>query len=121
MTTLHVKKSIDRSPLRRGFPIVFVVLGLFALSPVALAVSPPPDGGYPNQNTAEGDQALLSLTTGVGNTADGFSALFRNTTGFWNTAIGSSALRKNTTGPYNTAVGVQALYSNTIGYWNTAI
>ena len=27
--------------------------------------SPPPDGGYPGQNTAEGEQALLSLTTGV--------------------------------------------------------
>jgi hypothetical protein len=29
------------------------------------AVVPPPDGGYPNFNTAEGQNALFSLTTGA--------------------------------------------------------
>ena len=76
MTTLHLKKSINCSPLRRGFPAVFLMLGLFALSPTARAVDPPPDGGYPNENTAEGDGALQSLTTGPGNTAIGFEAPF---------------------------------------------
>jgi len=44
------------------------------------AVSPPPDGGYPNSCTAEGDLALFALTTGGFNTAIGNSALNHNTT-----------------------------------------
>jgi hypothetical protein len=32
------------------------------------AVLPPPDGGYPQFNTAEGQNALFSLTTGCGGT-----------------------------------------------------
>src|SRR5204863_438364 len=51
------------------------------LSPQARAVDPPPDGGYPNQNTAEGEDAPFSLTTGADNTAMGFDALDSNTTG----------------------------------------
>jgi hypothetical protein len=51
------------------------------LPPVAQAVNAPPDGGYPGQNTAEGDDALFSLTTGTGNTAIGFQALFGTLTG----------------------------------------
>jgi trimeric autotransporter adhesin len=93
---------------------------VFALSPVARAVNPPPDGGYPNQNTAEGDNALFSLTTGTDNTATGFQALFNNTTGGLNTATGSGALQSNTTGNWNTAAGVQALFRNTTGIENTA-
>ena len=38
-------------------------IACFALSPTAQAVTPAPDGGYPNENTAEGDDALFSLTT----------------------------------------------------------
>jgi hypothetical protein len=47
----------------------------------ARAVTPPPDGGYPNQNTAEGKDALFSLATGGDNTAMGFDALDSKTTG----------------------------------------
>src|SRR5947207_11372399 len=118
---------ISRSPLRRSFSVVLIALAFtFALSPVARAVDPPPDGGYPNQNTAEGDGALASLTTGAGNTAVGFQALFSDTSGgsggnqAGNTAIGYDALFSNTTGSYNTANGYQALYSNTTGIVNTA-
>jgi hypothetical protein len=64
-----------------------------------------PDGGYPNDNTAEGDSALFSLTNGSENTATGFAALGLNTTGNGNTAVGLSALFLNTTGNYNTALG----------------
>ena len=77
--TLPTPNLISRSSLRRGFPAVLLALGLgwLALSPTARAVDPPPDGGYPNGNTAEGDQALNSLMDGyVGNTAIGYQALF---------------------------------------------
>src|SRR5437899_12725061 len=97
-STLDVPNLISRLPLQRGFPVVLLALavGLFALSPAALAVDPPPDGGYPNQNTAEGDGALFSLTTGSGNTAIGFHALSSNTEGDGNTATGAAALPHNT-------------------------
>ena len=45
--------------------VILFVLVILALSLVAQAVSPPPDGGYPGGNTAQGQSALLSLTTGV--------------------------------------------------------
>lgn len=47
------------------------MLACFALSPTARAVDPPPDGGYPGDNTAEGTDALFSLTGGTENTALG--------------------------------------------------
>ena len=84
------------------------------------AVSPPPDGGYPGCNTAEGQNALLSLTSGTYNTAVGFSSLKSNTIGNLNTAIGINALSLNTIGINNTANGGNALYSNTTGDQNTA-
>src|SRR5437867_4409490 len=95
MTTLHLRKSSSRSPLRSGFLLIPLVLALawFALPPAARAVDPPPDGGYPNGNTAEGDFALFSLNTsrGADNTAIGFDALYSDTTGYNNTANGVGA------------------------------
>jgi hypothetical protein len=120
MTTLHLIESIGRSLLRRGYLLIAVALVCFGLLPIMQAVSPAPDGGYPNANTAEGDNALFSLTTGTANTAVGFQALVSNTTGFDNTAIGYTALDRNTTGIQNTANGASALFSNTTGSANTA-
>jgi hypothetical protein len=85
----------------------------------AQAVIPPPDGGYPGGNTAEGQAALLSLTTGGFNTAVGFSSLRSDTTGSFNTAIGAGTLFANTA-ENNTATGAGALLSNTEGFGNTA-
>jgi N-acetylneuraminic acid mutarotase len=44
--------------------LIALTLGCFGLSPQARAVDPPPDGGYPNFNTAEGEDALYSNITG---------------------------------------------------------
>ena len=41
------------------------VLACFELLPKAEAVVPAPDGGYPGGNTAEGQDALFSLTSGT--------------------------------------------------------
>jgi hypothetical protein len=154
MTTLSIRNSINRSPSRRGLPrkqqfshirgisiirglfLIAFALACFALAPAAQAVDPPPDGGYPNNNTAEGEDALFSLTTGSSNTAAGDIALYSNTTGSSNTATGASALANNngdnntangaltlvdnTTGNNNTANGVLALYNNDAGNNNTA-
>jgi hypothetical protein len=112
--------SMNQSPLRYGLFLIALVIAWFAVSPATQAVLPPPDGGYPNNNTAEGTDALFSLTTGADNTAAGFDALYSNTTGDSNTAIGSQALVSNSTGIRNTATGFAALNSNTTGERNTA-
>ncbi len=90
-----------------------------ALVPTAQAVTPSPDGGYPGGNTAEGQQALLRLTSGTYNTALGFFSLSSNTGGDFNTAIGAGTLLFNTSFE-NTATGGAALLNTTIGDANTA-
>jgi hypothetical protein len=97
-----------------------LVLAGFAISPPAQGVSPAPDGGYPGDNTAEGTNALFSLTTGEGNTANGHNALFSNSTGDNNTANGSHTLVTNTAGNDNTASGHDALFHNSTGNQNMA-
>ena len=101
--------------------IVIVCLGLL---PKSQAVVPAPDGGYPGGNTAEGQTALLSLTTGEFNTAVGFFSLGSNTAGSFNTGVGAGTLLSNTGdqtfGEENTATGAGALLSNTTGFQNTA-
>jgi len=99
-------------------PIAIAVLFFWLLSKTQ-AVSPPPDGGYPGGNTAEGQNALFSLTTGGFNTAVGFFSLRSITAGSFNTAIGAGALDLNT-GNENTATGAAALLLNTTGTQNTA-
>lgn len=112
------------------------VLVCFAMSGNADAITPPPDGGYPGGNTAEGHNALQSLTTGGYNTAVGFSSLGSNSTNSYNTAVGAGSLLANTAdentaigagallvngGSENTANGAFALFNNTTGNINTAI
>jgi Chaperone of endosialidase len=95
------------------------LLATFACMSIAHAVVPAPDGGYPGQNTAEGQSALLHLTGGAYNTAVGWASLGFNVTGNFNTAIGAGALLANTA-DNNTAAGAGALLSNTTGNRNTA-
>jgi len=120
----------------RSFLTLLVVLCLSAAEPKAEAVIPPPDGGYPGFNTAEGTKALFSLTAGSANTAVGWFSLSSNAGGSFNTAtgagsllfntadantaFGAAALLFNTAGTNSTAVGAAALLHNTIGEENTA-
>jgi hypothetical protein len=117
---------------------VLLALGFAALCPTpkAFAVVPAPDGGYAGGNTAEGQSALLSRTTGLYNTAVGIYSVLSLTDGSFctgvgagtllantadeNTATGAGALLSNTTGIANTANGAFALFSNTGGSFNTA-
>jgi hypothetical protein len=103
-------------------PIFLTTLALFycGIVSVAQAVVPPPDGGYPNFTTAEGQNALFNLTTGVANTANGWFSLFSNTGGSYNTGVGAGTLALNTA-DNNTAVGAAALLLNTTGVSNTGI
>jgi Chaperone of endosialidase len=116
--------------------IVTVAFICLTLLPNAQALTPPPDGGYPGGNTAEGQNALSGLTTGTYNTAIGFFSLSTNAEGTFNTATGAGtlltntadnntatgagALLNNTTGDSNTANGTFALFDNTVGGGNTA-
>jgi trimeric autotransporter adhesin len=128
MTTLHLRKSSERSPLRlglprvqpiwiiRGFLLIPLALNLFAVPPTARAE----DGGLPNDSTAEGINALVNQNnSGFGNTAMGWNALGALTGASFNTATGYKALLNNN-GDNNTADGSQALANNTNGFWNTA-
>jgi len=114
--------------LKKTAPLLLIALTLHCttLLPQAQAVVPPPDGGYPGLNTAEGQNALFSLTTGIANSAFGWYSLFSNTDGSFNTALGAGTLlfnvgnQTNFEGTQNTAVGAAALLSNTSGAFNTA-
>ena len=106
-------------------PLITLTFAWFGPLPLARALAPPPDGGYPGANTAEGTGALSSLSpqgrgSGANNTALGYHTLFSDTTGSFNTATGSVALANNN-GDNNTATGYQALVHNTTGSDNTAI
>src|SRR5438105_9181979 len=109
----------ERKHMKTKTHILYPTFALFAFVCFAFiqnaqAVSPPPDGGYPGGNTAEGQSTLFSLTTGGYNTAVGFFSLRSDTVGAFNTAIGAGTLLANTANE-NTATGAGALLSNTVG------
>ena len=109
---------IDLSPCRRGLLLIAFAGALFTLSPQARATCQ--DACLTNDNTVQGNDALISLTTGFNNTAIGSDALTANTGGVQNTATGEGALANNTTGSNNTATGGGALVFNATGDNNTA-
>lgn len=114
--------------------VTTLTLVCFGFLPRLQAVTPPltPDPGpKPVTNTADGQNALLSITTGIHNTAIGFDSLLLTSTGNFNTAVGSASLLSNVAGALdtpdgvppgseNTATGAGALLSNTVGADNTA-
>jgi hypothetical protein len=129
--------SATAGPFAAAGLLIPLLIACFAISPMAKAVVPAPDGGYPGQNTAEGESALLHLAGGTYNTALGWASLGFNVTGNYNTGVGAAtllnntadnntatgagALLSNTVGESNTANGAFALFSNTIGFGNTAV
>ena len=134
----YIMKSIIQ--LKTATPSLLITLALACvglLPPNAFGLVPPPDGGYPGGNTAEGQNALLSRTTGGFNTAIGWLSLRGLTTGSFNTGVGAGtlavnnadqntatgagALLLNSSGTGNTANGAFALLNNTTGQGNTAI
>jgi hypothetical protein len=121
MKTIDALRNSGNRPSRRRGSIL-IPIGLVALLTIltkAQAVSPAPDGGYAGGNTVEGQNALLSLTTGTYNTAVGLFSLESLTTGKFCTGVGAGTLLANTADG-NTATGAGALLSNTIGIRNTA-
>src|SRR6478735_6564026 len=127
----------------KNLALILIPLLTYFSASGAQAVMPPPDGGYAGFNTAEGQNALFGLTTGVANIGVGWYSLWSNTDGSYNTAVGAgtllfnigdqtafegvdntavgaAALLFNTTGTDNTATGVAALLNNTGGSNNTA-
>jgi len=107
--------------MKTSVPPVLISFSLvcFALIQNTQALNLPPDGGYPDGNTAEGQAALFSLTTGVANTAVGWLSLNTLDSGKFNTAIGAGTLIGNTAN-HNTATGAGALFNTFIGGNNTA-
>ena len=71
------------------------------------------------QNTAVGNQAMLSSQTADYNSVFGRQALQNNVSGHQNTAVGNYALNE-TTSSFNTAVGAAAMYRCT-GQDNSAL
>jgi len=87
------------------FTKILFALSLFALCQQVQSAQDTPDPGpKPVSNTADGQNALLSIATGIHNTAIGFDSLLSNTDANFNTAVGSATLLLNN-GPENTASG----------------
>jgi hypothetical protein len=119
-TIASITKPTSHSRVVQRCGIIALLLVCFELLPMnAFGVVPAPDGGYPGGNTAEGQAALLNLTSGTFNTAVGLFSLRNNTEGKFNTAVGAGTLLTDTA-DNNTATGAGALLSNTIGGDNTA-
>src|SRR5213080_2570480 len=120
------------------FGTVLSALVCFGLcQQVQSATDTPDPGSVPTSNTADGQGALGSLTTGLYNSAFGFLSVLSLSDGNFdtgvgagallvdnggqNTAVGAGALFSNTTAGNNTAVGTFAMFTNSTGVSNTAV
>lgn len=112
--------KINMKKQTNTFTAILLVVGCLAFLPQMQALTPPPDGCYPNFTTAEGCNALQNLTTGAANTGVGWYSLFGTSTGNFNTGVGAGTLTLNNSDS-NTAVGAAALLLNTAGLENSAL
>jgi hypothetical protein len=144
----NLRSLTNHTPSRRDSLLIPLLIGCFAFlprtqaAPETMTTTPDatvnrhaqvlrmpaaPEMALAGFNTADGDHALFSITTGVANTAVGWYSLFANTDGSFNTGVGAGTLLLNigdqTTGEglKNTAVGAVALLFNTTGSENTAL
>src|SRR6266508_5237784 len=103
------------------FTTVLSALVCFGLCQQLQSATDTPDpGAKPLSNTADGVNALLSITTGLYNSAFGFDSLLSTSDTSFNTGVGAGTLRLNTSSS-NSAVGAGALVSNTTAGSNTAV
>ena len=110
-------------PFRRGFLLIPLILVCFAFSPNTQAAPRPeiprpetPDPGAVGGalNTADGDNALASVSSGTANSAFGWFSLVSDISGSFNTGCGAGTLVLNNADS-NTAVGAAALLFNLAG------
>ena len=73
---------------------ILSALACFAFLPETQAVEPatPDPGSVPISNTADGQLALASITTGIYNSAFGFYAALSNADANFNTGVGAVTL-----------------------------
>jgi hypothetical protein len=120
-------KTMKENEIMKSRKIIFATvvsaLVCFGLLPGANAVEPAapvPNPALAGGNTADGQNALLSLTTGTFNSAFGFDAVVLLSDASFDTGIGAGALLLDTAGT-NTAVGAGALLTNSTGSDNDAV
>src|SRR5262245_11308654 len=92
-----LEASMSRSALTTVIAAFVLIVNLTPSwgQPVCVAPGCNPTTSDVNNNTAGGNQAAHSVTTGSDNTAFGQSALSKTDTGSFNTAIGYKALSSN--------------------------
>jgi hypothetical protein len=120
-TTTRSTNSVQCWLRRSLLLFLSFVIGSLTVPPNLQAVSPPlaPDTALPGGNTADGQNALAGITTGIYNSAFGIFSLLSATTANFNTGVGAGTLLLNDA-DQNTAVGAGALLTNT-GSHNTAV
>jgi len=119
---LLINRLNPSSLLRRGWVVILLALGSFALCQQVRSATDTPkpsDDGVPISNTADGQLALASITTGIYNTAFGFYSVLSLTDASFDTGVGAATLLLDNGGT-NTAVGAGALFSNKIASDNNA-
>src|SRR6266403_3207991 len=141
MTTLHLKKSIGRSPLRHALLFIPLLFTCVLLPPsvkagqciVSNSCGPGTfcytthenilgDYGGFHDNTSAGCLALYNAqTTSCGDDRGPCATIYSGPVMHYDTAFGSHALFNNGSGDYNSAIGAYSLYSNTNGTFNTAV